>query len=134
MHNENSIEEEIYDLVDRRNLEYSRKKLEATKRWHKNVAHMLLPQLSLVDIESLNEYLPILQDEPHRLYIYQHSTRRSQFMMELYLKQTVEAVVRQLCEIQNYKLWNKSINESHVKLSISSDNTYLVYLKQRSLS
>ena len=54
--------------------------------------------------------------------------------MEMYLKHNVEAVVRQLCEVQNYKLWNKSINESHVKLSISSDNVYLVYLKQRSLS
>jgi hypothetical protein len=42
--------------------------------------------------------------------------------------------VRQLCEVQNYKLWNKSINESHIKLSISSDNTYLAYMKQRSLS
>jgi hypothetical protein len=50
------------------------------------------------------------------------------------MKQRVEAVVRQLCEVQNYKLWNKCINESHIKLSISSDNTYLVYLKQRSLS
>jgi hypothetical protein len=31
-------------------------------------------------------------------------------------------------------LWNGSINESLVKLSISSDNAYLVYLKQRAYS
>ncbi len=43
-------------------------------------------------------------------------------------------MVKHLCEVQNYKLWNGSINESHVKLSITSDNAYLAYFKHRSYS
>jgi hypothetical protein len=55
-----------------------------------------LPQLSLVDIENLNEYLPVVQDETHRLYIYQHSIKRGQFIMDLHLKHRVDEVVKQL--------------------------------------
>jgi hypothetical protein len=95
---------------------------------------VILPQLSLLDIEQFADYLPVVRDDARRLYIYQHSLRKSQYRMELYLRHPAELVVRHLCEVQNYKLWNGSVNESHVKLSISSDNAYLVYLKQRAYS
>lgn len=36
-----------------------------------------------------------------------------------------------LCEAQNEKLWNKSINESQVKWSISSENASIAYRKQK---
>jgi hypothetical protein len=73
----------------------------------------------------------VTRDDAHRLYIYQHALKRGQFRMELYLRHSAELVARHLCEVQNYKLWNGSVNESNVKLSISSDNAYLVYFKQR---
>lgn len=95
------------------------------------MAAVILPNLSLLDIENFQDYLPVMRDDARRLYIYQHSLQRNHFRMELYLRHGAELVVKHLCEIQNYKLWNGSINESHVKLSISSDNAYLAYFKHR---
>lgn len=98
------------------------------------MAAVILPQLSLLDIEHFAEYLPVMRDDSQRIYIYQHSLRKNQYRLELYLRQPSELVVRNLCEVQNYKLWNGTINESHVKLSITSDNAYLAYFKQRAYS
>jgi len=42
--------------------------------------------------------------------------------------------MRHLCELQNYKLWNATINESQMKLPITSDNTFIMYMKQRAQS
>lgn len=105
---EQDTDEELYELVERKNQEYAKK--DDRKKYRKNVAQVLLPELSLVDIDNLNDYLPIWQDEAHRLYIYQHASKPSQLVMELHVKERAEAVVRQLCEVQSYKLWNPAIN------------------------
>lgn len=128
-----NLNEEIYDYLERRVEEsygIDNQKLSLTK-YHKNRLHIMLPaHYRLDDIDAYNDFAAEPSEGSKGISIY-YSKRTNTFKMELILNCQKEKVLRHLCEAQNQKLWNKSINESQVKWSISSENAAIAYRKQK---
>lgn len=92
----------------------------------------MLPQYNLYELDNYSDYLPSFKDESRNIYIYHHSRNANIYKLECYYRHPPQLVIKHLCELQNYKLWNASVNESQIKLPITSENTFIMYLKLRS--
>ena len=129
---ENSIElneedDGIYDFISRQDLE----KRTTLSLHHKSYLGFLLPHYSIRELNSYNNFVSKSKSEDKLVSIYNYGQKyRAEFKLPLDLRRIAE----NLGEIQNYKIWNSAINESQVKLAITSDNCLISYMKFKSPS
>lgn len=60
-----------------------------------------------------------------------YSRSREVFRLEMRLACSRDEVALHLAEAQLEKLWNRSINESQIRWNISTENSAIVYRKQK---
>ena len=133
--NPNSINEEIYQYLDRKKEEDQNTVKSKAKlgKLHKNQLHLLLPQFNIDNLDAFTDFVIKYKNEQKKMFIY-YSQKHNSYKLELIVNCQSRKLLTQICEVQNEKLWNSSINQSQIKWAISSQNAYIIYRKQKAYS
>ena len=94
---------------------------------------LLPPNYNLIDMHAFNDFALEVKMTEKKLFIY-YSRKLDSYKLEMNVRVPKQKLLEHFCEGQSEKLWNKEVNESQVKWAITSENAYIFYRKQKSLS
>lgn len=127
-----NFNEELYDYMERREMENAAPPTTSplVSKLHKNRVPILLG--SCYQLNELNSYYDFTPEATLDNTVIYYSRHRDVFRLETTLSFTKNQVIKHLCEIQHEKLWNSTVNESQIKWNITTENSAIVYRKQKS--